>query len=117
MAKTVNCHCVTVTSPLYLYPVPRWLKYTKWLGRRFRRKSGYIFKQMVGHANPTVWAFIAGMRLQQAISDDTMTAIAVGDKPPRRNVREIKKRDRLLNATPLYDSKPLLEFLDLIADI
>ena len=35
------------------------------------------FKQMVGHANPTVWAFIAGMRLQQAISDDTMTAIAV----------------------------------------
>ena len=34
MAKTVNCHCVTVTSPLYLYPVPRWLKYTKWLGRR-----------------------------------------------------------------------------------
>ena len=71
----------------------------------------------MGHANPTVWAFIAGMRLQQAISDDTMTAIAVGDKPPRRNVREIKKRDRLLNATPLYDSKPLLEFLDLIADI
>ena len=57
------------------------------------------------------------MRLQQAISDDTMTAIAVGDKPPRRNVREIKKRDRLLNATPLYDSKPLLEFLDFIADI
>ena len=68
------------------------------------------------HGTINVYEVIA-MRLQQAISDDTMTAIAVGDKPPRRNVREIKKRDRLLNATPLYDSKPLLEFLDLIADI
>ena len=72
---------------------------------------------MVGHVNPTVWGVIAGMRLQQAISDDTMTAVAVGAKPPRRNVREIKKRDRLLNATPLYDTKPLLEFMDLTADI
>ena len=72
---------------------------------------------MVGHSNPTIWGFIAGMRLQQAISDDTMTAIAVGDKPPRRNARDTRKSDRLLSASSLYDTKPLIEFLDLIADI
>ena len=38
--------------------------------------------------NPT--GFIAGMRLQQAISDNMMVAIAVGDKPPCRNNRDCK---------------------------
>ena len=49
------------------------------------------FKQKVGHSNPTIWGFIAGMRLQQSASDNIMAAIAVGDKPPRRNARDIKK--------------------------
>ena len=75
------------------------------------------FKQKVGHSNPTIWGFITGMRLQQAASDNIMAAIEVGDKPPRRNARDTKKSDRLLYVTSQYSTKPLFEFLDLIADI
>ena len=75
------------------------------------------FRQKVGHSNSTIWGFITGMRLQQAASDNTMAAIEVGDKPPRRNARDTKKSDRLLYVTSQYSTKPLFEFLDLIADI
>ena len=105
-----------------MYPPAVWNIHSRTL-QMMNRTNNHLeafhnaFKQKVGHSNPTIWGFITGMRLQQAASDNIMAAIEVGDKPPRRNARDTKKSDRLLYVTSQYSTKPLFEFLDLIADI
>lgn len=75
------------------------------------------FKQLLGHSHPTIWAFIDAVALQQGISDGKIVAVLTGDPAPARHARHKQKDARILNATRQHGTIPLLQYLDLIADI
>ena len=41
------------------------------------------FTQLIGCTNPTIWAFLRALKLQQSITDGKMTAEIFGERPPK----------------------------------
>ena len=76
------------------------------------------FAGLVGHSHPTIWNFLAAVRLEQASVDGKISAYRHGQQPPKRKPAYIKKDDAILaivNRQHIYDGR-LIEYLDLLRD-
>ena len=70
--------------------------------------------QLIGCTNPTIWAFLRALKLQQSITDGKMTAEIFGERTPNMCTREVKKNARLTHATGQNDNLAQLEYLGLV---
>ena len=55
-------------------------------------------KKTVRVHHPTIWAFLEGMRLQQADTDGQIALMLVGERPPKRKAAYIERDNRIFSA-------------------
>ena len=60
------------------------------------------FAAKVGHANPTIWNFMAAMYVEQSDTDSKMLKESVGDLPSPRKKRQVIKNRRFQHAVSNY---------------
>ena len=72
---------------------------------------------MKGSGKPTIWGFIAGMKLYQSDINNSIASRRSGKKPKRRTPKQVNKNNRILAAINQLDQLQILEYLDLVMNI
>ena len=80
----------------------------------FHNKLRYFIK---GSGKPTIWGFIAGMKLYQSATNNAIASRKAGKKPKRRTPQPVNKNNRILAAINQLDQLHILEYLDLVLNL
>ena len=74
------------------------------------------FSGVVGHSNPTIWNFLAAVRVEQSSTDGKLTSYLVGQQPPKRKKANEEKDAsvrHIVDRNDGYEDR-LIEYLDLL---
>ena len=66
--------------------------------------ESWKFFALVGHANPTIYYFIAAVQMQQSSTDKKILANSLGEQPPKRKKANSDKDIRILSIVQNYHS-------------
>ena len=106
------------------FPPETWNCFDRTVGL-LNRTNSYVeswnkkFSGLVGHSHPTIWNFLAALRLEQASVDGKISSYRHGHQPPKRKPAYEEKDAAILSIVErqhLYDGR-LVEYLDLIRDV
>ena len=74
------------------------------------------FSALVGHANPTIYNFIAAVQMEQSSTDKKILANSLGEQPPKRKKANSDKDRRIFSIVKNYHSyeDDVLTYIDLL---